>query len=458
MLAVLLSAALGRALGAADFGLLFLVSSMAQFAFVVVEWGQPQYVVRQVAQAGQGSGELLGATLMLRVIGTVALTAATVVTTWAFGYDLRTRGLAALLMACMLPFVLAQAFTLIFRGRERMEYESLTAVVNKGFTLGFTLIALSMGLGLEGAFIAQGIAGLLALLAAALFFRRLEDTSLQFRRRAAIKVLMGGTPLVIMSVAIASQSYIEAVVLSKLGSAESTGWFGAAKVILGTLIAPATILGSSAYPRLSRAASDLRTFRTELHVAIRPLMAVAVLGSVGTYLFAAEAVRFIYGEGDFGPAATVLQVFAPGLLLLFLDILLGTGVLAIGRSVPLAIGKVVTIGAHTTLAVLLVPYCQERFANGGIGIAIAFCLSELIMFLTAIWLLPRSSIQLVSILDCGRALIAGGITLGLFLMLPSLPLVIGGPLCVAVFGIASVMTGIIRKAELEHIRMKLLGR
>ncbi len=458
VLAVLLSAALGRSLGAGDFGLLFLIQSMAQFAFVVVEWGQLQYVVREVAKDAGQAGLLLGSSLALRVAGTVLLTALTVVGAWAFGYDGRTQGLAALLMAAMLPFVLAQAFALVFRGRERMEYESFVSMLNKAGTLGLTLLALWFGSGLSGAILAQGAAGLVALAAAAFLVRRLDLGPIRATGTGARRILAGGAPIVVMSVAIAGHGYIEAIVLSKMGSAESIGWFGAARVILGTLIAPATILGSSAYPRLSRAAHDPAGFRAELQVAIRPLLGLAVLGAVGTYLFAPGAVQLIYGAESFGPAATILQVFAPGLLLLFLDILFGSAVLAVGRPVPLAIGKVVNIAASTVLAVVLVPLCQERWGNGGIGIALAFCASELIMFATATWLLPRGTLGVAAALDAGRSLLAGAVTLVIFLALPSLPLLVGAPLCVVVFVTLAAATGLVRPSELGAIAAKVRSR
>lgn len=50
-LAIVFSAALARSLGAGDFGLYFLISSFATFAYVVVDWGQQFYVIREVARS-----------------------------------------------------------------------------------------------------------------------------------------------------------------------------------------------------------------------------------------------------------------------------------------------------------------------------------------------------------------------------------------------------------------------
>src|SRR4029450_12912713 len=69
-LGVLSSAALGRTLGAGDFGLYFVISSFAAFALVVVDWGQQFFGIREVARTPQRGGELLGTGLVLRTIGT----------------------------------------------------------------------------------------------------------------------------------------------------------------------------------------------------------------------------------------------------------------------------------------------------------------------------------------------------------------------------------------------------
>lgn len=458
VLAVLLSAVLGRSLGAGDFGLLFLITNMAQFAFVVVEWGQHQYVVREVARDQGKAGTLLGSMLALRVLGTALLAVATVLVAWGLGYDPRTRGLAALLMVAMLPFVLAQGFALIFRGHERMELEALVSVLNKAGILVLTVLALSLGFGLPGAIVSQGFAGVVALGAAAWLSRRLDLPKVVASRAGMRQILAGGAPIVMMSVAISAQSYLEAIVLSKLGSAESVGWFGAARMILGTLIAPATILGTSFHPRLSRVAGDPVRFAAELQTTVRPFFGLAVLGAVGTYLYAPGAVHLIYGEEGFGPAALILQVFAPGFLILFLDIVLASAVLAAGRSVPLSVGKVINIAVGLVLAVLLVPICQERWGNGGIGIAIAFCLAELIMLLTALWLLPKGALPLSSLGELARAVVAGALTFGLFAVAPELPLLVGAPLCVLVFALFAVATGLVRRSEVAQIAAAIRRR
>src|SRR5467141_1220344 len=85
-LAVVLSAALGRSLGARDFGLYFLITSFATFAYALVDWGQQYYVIREVARSPQRGSRLLGTALVLRAAGAVLVSVPTGLLAWALGY------------------------------------------------------------------------------------------------------------------------------------------------------------------------------------------------------------------------------------------------------------------------------------------------------------------------------------------------------------------------------------
>ena len=53
---------------------------------------------------------------------------------------------------------------------------------------------------------------------------------------------------------------------------------------------------------------------------------------MGTFLFADGAIALVYGHRQFGPAGIVLKVFGPGLFLLFVDVLFGNALTAMGRA------------------------------------------------------------------------------------------------------------------------------
>lgn len=449
-LAIFASAALGRSLGASDFGIYFLVLSMATFAYVVVDWGQMLFVVREVAKDPGASATLLGTSLALRAAGAALVSIPVFLVALALGYEWRICLYALGMTAATLPLFLSQGYGLVFRGRDRMGLDATVSVTNKAAALAFLLALLAMGAGIPGVIAAQALAGLAALAVAAyLFRRRLDPSPLHVSRQTARLLLAGGTPIAAMTVAVYLQPYLEAVLLSKLAPAATVGWYGAAKAIMGTLYAPASIIASASYPRLSRAANDPALFRRELRAAIRPLVWLGALGGVGTYLFADVAIGLVYGARAFGPAATILQVFGVVLFVLFIDVLLGHVITASGRAAGFAVAKIASIVVSTALAVWLIPVFQERVGNGGVGVIVAFALSEIVVFAGSLVLAPKGSLQPAIAVDIGRAVASGAATALLFHLLPPLSPFVGIPLCIAAFAAASVALGLVGRSDLE---------
>jgi O-antigen/teichoic acid export membrane protein len=251
------------------------------------------------------------------------------------------------------------------------------------------------------------------------------------------------------------QPYIDAVVLSRLVPADAIGWFGAAKNIMGTLIAPALIIGAAAYPRLSRAASSLPLFKAEFQATVRPALWLGSLGAVGTWLFADGAVALVYGHKQYGPAGMILKVFGPGLFLLFIDVMFANALTAMGRASSFSVVKMVSIGVSTGLDLLLIPWFQGHYGNGGMGAVAAFILSELAVFAGAVWLMPRGSLGPGMAIDTGKAMVCVAATALIFGAVPPVPIFVGIPVCVAAFAVSSLATGLLRRRDLELLQSAL---
>jgi O-antigen/teichoic acid export membrane protein len=452
-LAIVLSAAMGRSLGATDFGLYYLISTMSTFAYVFVEWGQPIFVIRQVARDPFRSGDLLGTGLAIRVVLAVAVLAPAGLIAWLLGYGARTVWLSLLLILASLPLFLAQGYGMVFRASDRMGRDATVSVSNKIIVLCVALPALALGAGIPGVIFAQAVAGVAALAVAVRLHRRLGAPRLRVSSETARDLLVAGAPLLAMMAAVQVQPYLDAIILSKLVPGTVVGWFGAARSILNSLMAPAAILGAAAYPRIARVSADAAALRQEVRSAFRPLLWLGALAGTGTYLFADTAIRLIYGARGFGPSATILQVFAPGLVLIFIDILLGNVIYASGRGTWFAAAKIMSVVVGSVLDLLLIPYFQEHFGNGGIGVFVAFGLSEFVVLGGALIVLRQGTLTGATALDFARALGAAATTLLLFRLTPALPPWVGIPLCVAVFAVASMALGLMGGGDLAELRM-----
>src|SRR5262245_25575044 len=144
-LTIMLNAAVARALGPSDFGLLFLVTSISAFAYVFVDWGHGSYVIREVAQRPDRSGELMGTVMAVRAATALLLIVPTVAISRLLGYDARTQSSIAIMMLAWLPMYLGLSYVWAFRGIERMEFDALVNTVLKLSSLAAAVLLLSSG-------------------------------------------------------------------------------------------------------------------------------------------------------------------------------------------------------------------------------------------------------------------------------------------------------------------------
>ena len=457
LLTILSSAAVARSLGASDFGLLYLLTSIGTFAYVVVDWGHGPYIIREVAQHPLRSGELLGTAIALRTAMAFAASLVAAATTGLLGYDLRTCVLAAANILAWLPMYVGLSFGWVFRARERMDRDAQLNVVQKVGALIVVLACIAIGGRVAGLVLSASIAGLITCVVAILMYRGLDLPTVRTTMSASRELLRDGAPMLAMSLAVAVEPYFNANILFKMASSQVVGWYGATWNIAGTLVAPAMILGATMYPRLSSAAHEPREFKRALRTSFRPLLLVAILGAVGTFLFADVAVALIYGERKFGPAADNLRAFAPVLLLMYIDLFFSHAILAAGRAGRLATSKVAAVGVTIALEFFLVPFCEARFGNGGLGVMYSMAIGEFVMTAAAMWLI-RDAIDRYMITDFGRALLAGGATVLFMRWLPPLTPFLSIPACVLLFFGLSAAIGLLNRADFDLLMTALRKR
>jgi O-antigen/teichoic acid export membrane protein len=285
-------------------------------------------------------------------------------------------------------------------------------------------------------------------------YRKMRLPALAVKKTVAIELLRDGAPIFAMTLAIAVEPVFNANILYKMSSPDVVGWYGAAWTIAGTLIAPATVLASAMYPRLSPAADDPAEFRRLINVSFRPLILLGSLASAGIFLFSEVPVALIFGLPKFAPTADIVRAFAPLLLLMYVSLLLSTAAVAMRRASRLAIAKVIAVSMVVVLAYFLVPYCQQRFGNGGLGVIYAMAIGEFVIVLIS-FMFVSDGISRQTVNDMLRSLLAGVATVMLFEFLPAMTPFLGIPLCVAVFGALAWVLGVMKRSDLTLLLMSM---
>ncbi len=451
LLGFALTAALGRFLGPADFGLFVTITMIWVFSYVVIDWGQATLLIREASRGRENEPVFFGSALTLRMLGTLCAVLLATIIARAFGFDSRIAWLVPLAVIIQVPWILAHAYCYMFRSRNRMDADASVSVVGKGLTLAATLIVLNLGGGLAEVIWAQ-IVGTVGALAVSLFYAR--QIGIRFASPSMVvcrEFLIKGVPLAVLSFTVCLQPLVEVLLLSRLTSPEVIGWYGAARNITGLFLSPAVIMVAASFPALSRAASDLNEFRRILEQSGKILFIAASFGAASLYIFADFGVALIYGKGHFGQTAQLLRVSAVFLPIWFAGYLFGAGVNAFGGAGRLAVVKVLSIFVSALVGWVLVKQYQTDFGNGAIALVITAGLAEVVMLITTLWLLPKGSFSRAAMLDLLRAYLTAATTVVALWSLRDSSVWLVAPVFGLVFFVVAMGFGLILPAQVTRV-------
>jgi O-antigen/teichoic acid export membrane protein len=448
-LGFLLTVVIGRAFEPAQLGILYIVFAISSFVSVVVDWGQGAYLVREMARGRIDEPELIGSALVIRLATFVFSSAIAVAIALALGYDGQIVALTLLTMAAAIPGTLFTPFDCSFRGKDRMDIDAFANNVGKAMTLVATAIALRFGGGLTEVILMGGVGGISTLLVGVIAAQRLHIAVKAPIMKVLWELLRHGAPIATFSLVLASQPFLEILLLSAFTGPAVVGWYGAFRSIFGIVTSPATILLGATFPELSRASLSLPDLRRMIDATGRVMFIAAAFTSSALYLFADHVVAIIYGHGRFEQTASILRVGAVFIPLLFFVLVLSSAMTAVGRNKEMAGISIVRIAFCAVLSWLLVGYWQQRFGNGAIALVIIAGVVEIPATIASLTLLPRGAVGSTVRLNLVRACIASLCTVVPLSMLQPLGLLYLTPLFVLLFGVTAVVTRLVLPSDLR---------
>jgi len=448
-LGILLTAVIGRALEPAQVGILYTVCAISSFVYVIVDWGQGTYLVKEMATGRIDEPGLIGSALLIRMLMTILSFAIAVIIARVLGYDGQIVAWTLLAIAAAVPISLFTPFDCSFRAKDRMDIDAFANMLGKAMTLVATAIALYFGGGLTEVILMLGVGNISTLVVGAIAAQRLDIAVKPPVRMTVWELLRQGAPIAAFSLAIASQPFLEILLLSALAGPAVVGWYGAFRSIFGVVSSPALILLGASFPELSRASLSMPDLRRVTDATGRVLLVTAALASSMLYLFADHIVAILYGHGRFEQTASILRVSAVFIPLLFFTCLLGAIIFTVGRNKTLAVLNIARIAVYMALSWLLVGYWQQRFGNGGIALVTIAGVVEIPAMIAYLIYVPRGVVGSTTMLNVLRCYIASLCTVVPLSMLQPLGLLYLIPLFVLLFAVSAMVTRLISPSDLR---------
>lgn len=387
-LSVFTTAIAAQYLGAEAFGYSYLAYTLCSFGFLVVGWGHEAVLPAVVARDHSVAGEMLGSSLAWRATTAVVVYLGLAAYCWFLHYPPELQWALALtaLISLVTHFVATAKDTI--RGLERADIPAYVHAGQQFLSAVLVFIALTAGGKLNAALAAQVLAGVIVLAVMWRFLRPTGVGALSVRWDAMRTLFMAGTPFVLVNLALALQPNVDAFFLAKLAPLEVMGWYAVSRRLVGTLLLPATTMIGALYPTLCRLyATDREDYTRTSNAALRGVSLLAVPVALACGLFPQVGVM-LFSRQSFAPAEDNLRVLAVLVYLVYFSIPLSTCLLAAGRQRAWSAVQSGCVAASLVLDPWLVPFFQQRYGNGGLGVCYASVISEAFMMAFGIALAP----------------------------------------------------------------------
>jgi O-antigen/teichoic acid export membrane protein len=396
-----------RYLGPVEYGKLFLATAITNVFRTVVDYGGSYMVTKNVSRSLEDTPQILsdaiGIRIVLGIISFIALIVFSYVVEYSaevrlvlviFGVSLMWRGGAVVLYAG-------------YQGHERMQYTSAATIAESLFMGLVSVSAVLLGTGVVVIALVALVSNLLNFVVLAGYAKRIIRSLPRVNWSGSIRHIKEGAVYFLFVIFGAIYYRIVTVMLSKMAPEAVVGWYGGAARLFEALNFLPFIFTTAVYPVLSR----MWTERNDAHkrTAQRSLEFMIICGipiSVGVIAFAEIIIHLFYGS-KYEASVIVFQVLSTGLILLYVDMVLGTTLLASDKQKQLSLLSLSAIPINVVLNFVLVPYYQMHMENGAVGGAITTVLTELYMFIVALHLIPKGVLKGFRFEIMAKAVLAG---------------------------------------------------
>jgi O-antigen/teichoic acid export membrane protein len=308
MLSMVLVGVVSRRLGAEDLGRYTLAAAFLYFFNTVAPLGLYAIVTRDGARDPAHLSALLRGALLLGTASGVVATLAMAALVWGLGYDAETRLVLVLASLTVLPGALATLYEGAFTAAERMEYIAVSSGTDTVVKVVLGVGAIAAGYGLTGVMVGAVVARAASVVAAVGLGRRLGLRLGWTVDPALVRRLATAAPTFLMIAVFATLFWrIDVLMLSRLGTVEDVGYYGAAWRLLEFVMVVPQSLCLALYPQVADAANGNPPALIGLaDVARRYLSAVSLPLAVCATAVAGPVLALLYGAPFAGAAPTLV--------------------------------------------------------------------------------------------------------------------------------------------------------
>jgi O-antigen/teichoic acid export membrane protein len=437
---------LGARLGVDAFGTLYLAMSFGLLFSVLVEFGLNQQLVRAIARDRELAGPYLVNALAIKLALAVVAYLVILVLINLLGYSAEAGKVIAIYSLILAFSGMSTTFTAVYQGTQQVIYSAVGSIIEKVLVCLLAVALLWLGYGvvaMAAVFVVGSAAGALW---QGIYLRRVAQIELRLDRAVIGVLVRNAIPFFAFWVLGSLYYRLDTILLSKLTSAAVLGWYGAAYRLFDTLVFLPNIIASAIlFPILSQLSTQSRpALRRAMAKGLDIILIVGVPISVGLFTLAEPIIQTIYREPEFLNAVPALQWLAVGLLLLYVNSILGVTLVSLNEEKKLTVVAGLALVLNLSLNLALIPIYQH------VGAAATTAATEGLILVYLLVVMPRGLLERGTLGVLAKASLASAAMALVLVVLRGQSLGLLLPVGAAVYALAGLA---VRLVPLEDFRL-----
>ena len=283
----------------------------------------------------------------------------------------------------------------------------------------------------------------------------------RFDLGTAIALQREGAP--VMANRLSKNLYVQLdiIILSWLVAETTVGWYAVADILFGTLLFMPNVAGAALFPAVARLHVDNPSAGQDIvRRVFHLLLVMAVPMGVGVAAVASGIVELLYGAA-FAEAAVVLAVFGPVITLTSLTTIVGYQLIATDRERQMTRLMIAALSIALPIDLLLIVWTDRAFENGAIGGALAYIVTEGLILIGGMRLLPSGTFNRTTLWLAMRvgvaAAVMGAVAFALRDRFLVVPIIAGGLVYLALVLPLRLISERDRRFMLDIVRGRVRG-
>jgi O-antigen/teichoic acid export membrane protein len=409
-LTIVFSFYVARRVGSYGWGELTIAWAWTTLASTLAALGIGTLMVRDMARDHKKVPALVGVALMTRIVLALPCLAVIVLLAWViYPSEPHVQIVIDILSLGMVIQLLTGPFQAGFQALEHMKYNSLSDVINKVIVSLVSITLVLLGRGIILISIVSTLASIVVLLLNVFWWRPFGRVELRLDWKLFRYLVVGGLPFWATGIFLTIYLYIDSLMLSKLANSDVVGWYGAPTKLFSTLLFIPVILSTAMFPAMSR--SFKRAPREMVKLARRSfnlLTCFSLPVAVGGMLLSKQIILMLYGAA-YIPSIPIMIVLAATLVPTYLNILVNQFLVAADRQVAWTKVMAAACVVNPAINFVLITFYQHTHGNGGFGAALALLITEALMTIAGIALLPHGVLGWSNVVSMVKSCAAVGL-------------------------------------------------